>query len=1323
MFQSFLRSFLLATAPLAAIPSGVQEQVLHEWNFRDGVGEWQAAHSVAPLTLRDGRLVVAVTGPDPYVHSSPTHSFNIHGNPRQFISLRAKCSHTGTAEWFWTAEIEGRDAGFVAGQEVGFTVLGDGEWHTYNVFPGWTGRITRIRFDPPDLHEETQVIEIEWVQIAELAGEPSPGPAWDFTQGLQGFVPQRDVERFDVGPDGVSLAGYGTPAFQISDLALGTADFPWLSLEASAPQRTEVKVMWETTEQRYNALSAATVTLQPSPGPRYYNVCLAENERWTGQVTGLRLTWEADEAPEVTLKSLALSPAPRGPAALELLEVKASALVVPVGEAATIRATVRNTGGEVASAVRATVETPAGWTVEPPQQNTPALAPGERLELRFRVQPAEPGFSTATLVAVAEKTPAVRSALDFVVSRPWPPLTDGLATSGVGELDDGTFVVASSEAALLLPRNPYGYGPLFLAARTPDGWRRVASSPYVAQVRATPDGPPWNVFPDTLSVGMGAGDTPFAELRATRTDEAGRTWSVKVFLAPLDDPSLFQMTALLSVDQPADLYRFAAPMLLVGDGTFGPAKNEALFPGLEYLESHEGSSTTRDIAPPQHLRLAPHPHRITVPLLAVTAPAEAGTGLVALLWDIQQEWSPGETLPTAVFASPNFVDQRDDHLLGLFVPSIPRYVPENELVAQTPFPLAAGQPVRLAAQVLIRPRGQVLDAVRAWYDFYGPPPPTEAPRSDAEVYALSLRGLEEVLYTEGQGWAGVKGWAPGPDPGTGLIYTLLAGELGAGSPVPDLRQKARDRAYRAYGLPLALHLGGVEPALLNAHQGAVSALRSREPDGRWVFHPSEQTKVLGPAGETVVGMGTGPVGNLLRGAARLANEQLLAEGLKGLEFLDTFRVPRGAQVWECPLYAPDVLASAQAVRAYLWGYRLTGEEKYLKRAVYWAETGLPFIYVWQSPQPGLEPMQGGSIPIFGATFFTGSWFGRLVQWNGLEYADALLDLARYDKTYNWTQVAASIIASGLRQQRTEPEYLGLYPDSWGMIDGSIAWGLMLGPQGLVHALLKLRGRNPDGDVRLFRSDDRLVSLQTVGQLFDIHVGQATGGEVVADLGTIPFDAAFTVRYDLAEHSYAALVGVAPPEAVTVNGQPWPEVVNVEEAEAGWTYSEAIGGVILKLTHPAEANFRAVVELRGLACAEPQTDRRRWTFERGSTEGWHALNHVQPLTVKDGALVIEATGGDPFIGSAPLLFDAGEVSAVAVRLRTRQSGTLQLFWDRGQGYTAAQAATVEVQAGEEFQEAVIPVRGHELWTGPITALRLDPPGGAGNVTEVKAVELR
>src|SRR5204863_491502 len=73
-----------------------------------------------------------------------------------------------------------------------------------------------------------------------------------------------------------------------------------------------------------------------------------------------------------------------------------------------------------------------------------------------------------------------------------------------------------------------------------------------------------------------------------------------------------------------------------------------------------------------------------------------------------------------------------------------------------------------------------------------------------------------------------------------------------------------------------------------------------------------------------------------------------------------------------------------AIRAYHDGYRATGDTRWLHDAVYWAETGVPFIYLCSLPDKPM--MLGATIPVFGSTFYTPSWLGMPVPWCGLLYA-------------------------------------------------------------------------------------------------------------------------------------------------------------------------------------------------------------------------------------------------------------------------------------------------------------------------------------------------
>lgn len=96
------------------------------------------------------------------------------------------------------------------------------------------------------------------------------------------------------------------------------------------------------------------------------------------------------------------------------------------------------------------------------------------------------------------------------------------------------------------------------------------------------------------------------------------------------------------------------------------------------------------------------------------------------------------------------------------------------------------------------------------------------------------------------------------------------------------------------------------------------------------------------------GLGATVLADILEAATLCADEDLITQALAVLDKQTAAyggTVPRGAQTWEIPLHTPDILASAHLVRAYSFGYILSGRKSYLEQARYWAWTGVPFVYL------------------------------------------------------------------------------------------------------------------------------------------------------------------------------------------------------------------------------------------------------------------------------------------------------------------------------------------------------------------------------------------
>jgi hypothetical protein len=192
---------------------------------------------------------------------------------------------------------------------------------------------------------------------------------------------------------------------------------------------------------------------------------------------------------------------------------------------------------------------------------------------------------------------------------------------------------------------------------------------------------------------------------------------------------------------------------------------------------------------------------------------------------------------------------------------------------------------------------------------------------------------------------------------------------------------------------------------------------------------------------------------ILEGAVLSGDKELATKAIELLDKLTALyadTVPRGAQTWEVPLHTPDVLASAHMVKAYTLGYILSGQERHLEQAKYWAWTGVPFVYLY-SPTPGrVGPY--ATIAVLGATNWKAPlWLGRPVQWCGLVYASALHLLSEYDPQGPWKQIAQGITATGLQMSwsRSDAERQGLLPDFFDL-SAQIAAGPAINP-GTVQA--------------------------------------------------------------------------------------------------------------------------------------------------------------------------------------------------------------------------------------------------------------------------------
>lgn len=876
---------------------------------------------------------------------------------------------------------------------------------------------------------------------------------------------------------------------------------------------------------------------------------------------------------------------------LEIVAVGPSAALLTAREDFDLQCTVRNNGlvplepiHEASVAINR-IKLRRGRTTQPLKR----LNPGEETTFSWSIRSfSRESTARASVVLRCQlATGEIRQSVEQnVVLLPAIPRISNQTASELCTYDQNGHVVTENQhLRALFTRGTDGFEYCLLFAAKNGRYRQAATCKAISEIGyRNASGKPQHIriTPTIYQLAGNNRGESIVLLTSEERDEDGVLWSYEARFSLSEESRRLKVEYNLTADKERELTVFNGPILYAGDGAFGERKTAALFPGLEFLETGEASSSSRDVAPPNNNRLVPHPYKITIPLMAV----EHKKTLIGLVWDALETWDGKHNMPSAVFASPNWHNHQRNHLMGLFLPSVPEWVNENNLTASTPYRLKANQPLTIKAQIIIDGNASILDAMSHWTDAYDVPEPLKAPRSDKEEILLSRYGFMQTVWDEEVGKSQhCVDWTPGNAPGfaTLLWYDYLIQTQDDTIKDESVRRRALEIVKRTIqeagpgGLcstdlchilkwEAPFYFGEVEAGFDRLKEIATRWIATQEEDGSWGFHPTtDRAKTLGNEGDVVLGTCAPTVRMLLKHARVTGDAESLKAGVKGLEYMESFEVPRGAQTWECPLYAPDLLAAAHALGAYVEAYEITGEKNYLNRAGQWATAGLPFLYHWHLPdRPG---MRFGSIPVFGTSFHTHPWFGVPVQWNGLVYAYALQQLARHtseNQSQFWSKVAEGITISAMHQQWTDGELKGTYPDGlYGFC--TEGRGPHINPEGIMVNLYTLRGLDPDISTGILRDQGNRI-----------HV--SSGARVDALNREESDRLTFSLRYVQNETSYSVITGYGSwcaktgssaklgPSAIRTGSGDLPLVDNLSTTESGWLYREDKDLVFIRYKH-------------------------------------------------------------------------------------------------------------------------------------------------------------
>lgn len=695
--------------------------------------------------------------------------------------------------------------------------------------------------------------------------------------------------------------------------------------------------------------------------------------------------------------------------------------------------------------------------------------PGTPLWLRLRVKSDRPG--TLQVFYFRHETTEAQSARVAVLARKWeelalplPPLEEGTRLRIDPPGVDGSCTIAWLELAerRLLPVPKWtppppapssnvktvrsgalvlrhsttsgaAYGLTVGGSLMAAGWSRLPTA-YEAEGKMR-----WF---DLARIGRTKVTTQGAALHvAVRgVDPDGGLWTYSQTFRPAARDGGIDVVSQLSCSRRRTVFFFPMLAIFPGHGSYGHKRERALFAGVEYLDPPDTSSSEADLIGEQSKRLAPDQAKLTLPLMVV----QANRRYIGIIWR-KEPWL------AAAFDSPDRSFGSHANAQALIIPgSDGLNRSEGSLFPYTGYPMKSGVRLIAHATIIGGSGASVLPAVQRCVQQIGLPPVPETGLTRTQYARWAAHGWLDSKIRDGARfrhayWPGVASFPPTVAADAALWMEWLARTCSdralsdrLNAEVEDVLNltdpASRNQASVSHVTypATALLFGDVAKSMLRSRQSAAQALKRFARDGTVPYQASSTDYGRTHYERHANGLTAPIVAGILMDAVYAGDGDLIKAGIERLRGLDRYTnsAPRGAQTWEVPLHTPDILASAWLVKAYLLGYEITGEKAFLNKAIHWAWTGVPFVYLVR-PTAGPIGLYA-TIPVLGATGWVApNWIGLPVQWCGLVYSDALYRLAGYDPKGPWKRLADGITASGIQQSwpAGDRDLQALLPDS------------------------------------------------------------------------------------------------------------------------------------------------------------------------------------------------------------------------------------------------------------------------------------------------------
>ncbi|MCL5270098.1 MAG: thrombospondin type 3 repeat-containing protein [bacterium] len=1115
------------------------------------------------------------------------------------------------------------------------------------------------------------------------------------------------------------------------------------ALNISASQYQFIKLVMKTdfanqTGQIYWGTSASPVfaedkvayfSIKQAGSFQTYYIEMDTQPNWTGTLLQFRIDPGNGPTGQVWIDEvLVISAAEMPPRADILSFTYPDSLLLTAGHPATLAARVKNTGKNVIQNLDATLQLPAGVTLLSGTAVTtiPSLAMGEEAALSWSIQCSGPLVAEGSLTAsvggltlAAKKTPlfGVSQELEVVPGAP----------TGLQSIDDPRYIALQNNLVRLLIQketNPATtYGPIHYEYWREGAWHRIATCPAFSSMiydGTGLHGSYLSLEPGAWQVESQTADLIRLRFSGAKTDSEDRTFNYEYRIALGANSAQADFAWRLSADAAFGLGRFDGPIFYCG-GEPALTRDEAIFPGLEFLEANEQSSSDDFNHTDHHLRYIPHPYKITQPYIAL----RFGDVLLTGLWDINQAWNgAGAKLPLAFFASPDtFYGRPQSHFMGLFLPGYSAGFVENAREAGTPQPVGAGENLNLTFSLWLKTgAASALEATQYYFAQNGTPEPDPYPFGGIQgCLKTAMEAFMDSLWVPAtQEWNTSLGliMSTGRDPS----FTAALWRTSQIVDDPILAAQYYDRATSVWELPdtprqgpmLSYLSGAPSSYVIGQRAWADVVLPQRTSEGLWVFDNdtthSELTETkdwheIGPDNASELGSSTPQVLRLMEYALASGDQDIVEALEPTLQAMKRFKVPRGVSIWEIPLRTPETVAASDATEIYTIAYRLTGREEYRDLARYWALSQLNFVFTWELPQYPF--MLYDTIPVYGATWYTGSWHGRPVQWQGIEMAHSLLTIAQIDDTLDWRKIARGLLTSGCLQFRLEPGWHGLFPDSWDLMNGTFST-FLLSPGRIAAGLSDLLGY-PLTQTTIVPTGEGDIHISALGEVLNATVTpQGSGWRLSFDLRHTPRQRIFTLVSGPAQPTAVLRKGIALPIAASLYYTN-PEGYRFVSPALTEIASDFADGDTVHY----DLDYFTLVRNRARLAA---TTNLPTLFDTDTDfEGWLMAHHLTNYNVRSGALGFLTNGNDPYFQTSSLAMP-DQFDHVLLRMKISAGSGAQFFWHHALDpvFTAAKQMVFTATPDGQYHTYQIHTGIHTEWAGKtITGLRIDPNSVSGS----------